>query len=108
VKIELPAEWAHGQPGTIELTGVAPPKTPYTSSLVLYATSLSCSPDGWAFLGKKDPLEVGYVLGAGVYSKFRWVDRNVMPPKAGDRHLCAYLMTVTTHATIARASVMWR
>jgi hypothetical protein len=108
VKIELPRQWAHGQRGAITLVGVAPPKAPYTSSLVLYATKLTCLPSGWAFLGRHDLSAEGYVLGAGVFSRFTYRDPNVPPPKAGDRHLCAYLMTVTTHATLARATLNWR
>jgi hypothetical protein len=108
VKIELPAQWAHAQAGMIKLVGVAPPKAPYTSSLVLYAARRDCLASGWTFLNKQDDSYEGYVVGAGVASKFTYIDGNkVLPPAAGD-HLCAYVMNVVTHATVARASLTWK
>lgn len=108
VKIVLPPQWAHGGRGTITLSGVAPPKAPYTSSLVLYATKLNCLASGWAFLGRNAVGDEGYVLGAGVASRFTYRDRNVPSPRSGAHRFCAYLLTVTDHRTIARATATWK
>lgn len=108
VKVTLPAQWAHGRPGVMTIVGVAPPKAPHTSELVVYGTSLSCLSSGWAFLGRADRSEQGYIVGAGVYSKYRVVSAKDTPPPAYVHNICAYLMTVISHATIARESIHWK
>jgi hypothetical protein len=108
VKVTLPPQWAHGQPGIIKVVGVAPPKAPYTSELVVYGTRLGCLRSGWAFLDRKDLSDQGYIVGAGVYSKYHVVSAKDTPPPADVHNICAYLMTVPSHATIARESIHWK
>jgi hypothetical protein len=108
VKVTLPPQWAHGKPGILTIVGVAPPKAPYTSELVVYGTRLDCPRSGWAFLGRKDPSAQGYIIGAGVSSTYRVVSARDTPPPADVHTICAYLMTVTTHATIARQAIHWK
>jgi hypothetical protein len=108
IKVTLPPGWAHGKPGIMTIVGVAPPKAPYTSSPVVYGTRLGCLASGWAFLGRKDPSAQGYILGAGVSSRYHVVSANDTPPPPDVRNICAYLMTVTSHATIAKETIHWK
>ena len=108
VKVTLPPQWAHGQPGIMTIVGVAPPKAPYTSELVVYGTRLGCIPSGWAFLGRNDRSEQGYIVGADVSSAYHVVSAKDTPPPSDVHHICAYLMTVTSHATIASESIPWK
>ena len=87
------------------ITGVAPPKAPYTSSLIVYGTKLGCLSSGWALLGRSDLSAQGYIVGAGVYSSYHVVSAKDTPPPADIHNICAYLMTVTTHATIAKETI---
>ena len=108
VKVTLPPQWRHGEPGIITVAGIAPPRSPYTSSLIVYGTRLGCLPSGWAFLGRNDRSAQGYIVGAGVYSNYHAVSARDAPPPADVHNICAYLMTVTSHATIARVSIPWK
>jgi hypothetical protein len=108
VKIELPPQWAHGQPGMIRLVGVAPPKAPYTSTVIFYGATRECLASGWAFLGKQDRSYKGYVVGANVVSRFTYVDRALNPPPPAGYHLCAYVMNSASHVTVARAEMTWK
>lgn len=108
IRVTLPPQWAHGRPGIMTIVGVAPPKAPYTSNLVVYGTKLGCLSSGWAFLGRKDLSAQGYIIGAGVKSKYHVISAKDPPPPADIHNICAYLMTVTTHATIARQTIRWK
>ena len=70
IHVIVPPQWRHGEVGTVKVVGVAPPKAPYSSSLIVTATKLACNQQPRHNSPEKDPTFVGYVLGGAVSGHF--------------------------------------